>query len=321
MFAVQTTRTRTGSMGADYGGGSSAPLYPPFVPTDSPDRLIYRGDDPHRPSLENRVAYQWESGLDTLGYRDRKLRDETLLKWALEGVAEARREAHVLDIGASYGNLLFMLNAMLDHDPRVKFTGIDIDERTLEFARTFAKTVHGFGNCEFLLHDVTIPLPFPNDSLDVVIAADVLEHLHDMPTTLREIARVLQPSGRLLISTPLADSVFKRLAMRANAVSRGRLHRSYYRGKGTEVDEYGQPIMKVHAGHDHVSEMTYEDLIDTVASCGYTVGRQVLSPIMSGSRWFDAHPLLLSAIIAAEALQTRLKRPSWSHGICLDLRL
>ena len=45
-------------------------------------------------------------------------------------------------------------------------------------------------------------LPFANDSFDAVIASEVMEHIAEDEVTLREIARVLKPAGRVAITVP-----------------------------------------------------------------------------------------------------------------------
>ena len=45
-------------------------------------------------------------------------------------------------------------------------------------------------------------LPFGDNSLDVVAAFEVIEHLEDWEALLREAARVLRPAGTFLVSTP-----------------------------------------------------------------------------------------------------------------------
>ena len=44
-------------------------------------------------------------------------------------------------------------------------------------------------------------LPFADGAFDAVVAADVLEHVPDLPTVVRELARVLAPGGSLAFDT------------------------------------------------------------------------------------------------------------------------
>eukprot|EP00039_Didymoeca_costata_P001984 m.56732 g.56732 ORF g.56732 m.56732 type:complete len:157 (+) comp11058_c0_seq2:670-1140(+) len=44
-------------------------------------------------------------------------------------------------------------------------------------------------------------LPFTNETFDVVVISDVLEHLHDLQLTVKEISRVLKPNGILVFDT------------------------------------------------------------------------------------------------------------------------
>lgn len=45
-------------------------------------------------------------------------------------------------------------------------------------------------------------LPFANDSFDVVFFGDIVEHLFDPESALKEIKRILKPNGKLIISCP-----------------------------------------------------------------------------------------------------------------------
>ena len=45
-------------------------------------------------------------------------------------------------------------------------------------------------------------LPLPDDSMDIAIASDVIEHVEDDRGAVREMARVLRPGGTALITVP-----------------------------------------------------------------------------------------------------------------------
>ena len=50
--------------------------------------------------------------------------------------------------------------------------------------------------------DLNCPLPFADESFDSVLLTDVLEHVTEPASLVREIARVLRPAGRLVLSVP-----------------------------------------------------------------------------------------------------------------------
>jgi SAM-dependent methyltransferase len=46
------------------------------------------------------------------------------------------------------------------------------------------------------------PLPFGTATFDTVLCTSVLEHVHDAEAVVSEIARILKPGGRLIITIP-----------------------------------------------------------------------------------------------------------------------
>lgn len=53
-------------------------------------------------------------------------------------------------------------------------------------------------------------LPFPSSTFDLVIALDLVEHLDSPTEFLEEVARVLRPGGRAILSTPNYGSASRR---------------------------------------------------------------------------------------------------------------
>lgn len=285
------------------------------------DLLLCRSGHPHRPSLENRVAYQWEMDGDVLGHFNGSKKNRVTLEWLADCVAAQSGSRAVLDVGCAYGNMLLMLNAKLGKPRDVRLVGIDLYPESMRYAQAFASQVPGYANCEFATADLATRLPFQDGTFDAVNLGDVLEHMEDPAAAVRELMRVTRPGGAIVISTPLKNGLFKRLAALANRLSGGKLYRDYYRGKETELDAEGQPVMLTKAGHDHISEMTLPELETLLKQAGLKIEAREMMPVMSGSKWFDRHLVLLSALFFLEAIHGVLKRPSWAHSVMLRARL
>ena len=76
--------------------------------------------------------------------------------------------------------------------------GVDHDGTLLATAARGARA----DNLRLLAVDLTERLPFRDASFDAVLFLDVIEHLEPRRQVLVEIARVLKPQGRLLVSAP-----------------------------------------------------------------------------------------------------------------------
>ena len=94
-------------------------------------------------------------------------------------------------MGSGDGALKYFLN---DY-PNIEWQGIDFEDRRIE-------------QCEKLGYKMMQldvdqnPLPFPDESFDVVNASHVIEHLQNMTKALQEIERVTKPGGIIIIGVP-----------------------------------------------------------------------------------------------------------------------
>jgi GT2 family glycosyltransferase/SAM-dependent methyltransferase len=103
------------------------------------------------------------------------------------------RDKTVLDIACGEGYGSAMLAGHAGH-----VYGVDISQEAVDHAR---KTYAGQGHLEFLQGSAA-DIPLPDDSVDVVVSFETIEH-HDLHREmLREIRRVLRPDGLLVISSP-----------------------------------------------------------------------------------------------------------------------
>lgn len=98
-------------------------------------------------------------------------------------------EARILDAGCGSGRNMALLAR------RGAVSGIELASQSLEVAQA-----RGLG--PVLPGSLDDPLPFGDDSFDLAVALDVLEHVADDGAALRELARVVAPGGRLLVTVP-----------------------------------------------------------------------------------------------------------------------
>jgi SAM-dependent methyltransferase len=133
--------------------------------------------------------------------------------------------SRVLDVGCNSGEFLKLLR----DGKRCDSVGVDVSDSVLEIAK---------GKGLNVMKADAENLPFPDASFDVVILREVLVHLLDPVKALREIARVLKPSGFLLGSAPHAN--LERMVWDDK-----RLHHRYYDEK-TVLADLDQVFEKTH---------------------------------------------------------------------------
>jgi len=80
-------------------------------------------------------------------------------------------------------------------------TGVDPSEPSLEEARAHARRVKLQDRLVFVQGSAYDLSMFPPASFDGVVMADVMEHLLDLPSAMRQVWRVLRPGGVLVFDT------------------------------------------------------------------------------------------------------------------------
>jgi ubiquinone/menaquinone biosynthesis C-methylase UbiE len=107
----------------------------------------------------------------------------------------------VVDLGSGPGLDAFL--AARQVGPQGRVIGIDMTPEMLERARAAAER-HGIANVEFREGRLEA-LPLPDASVDAVTSNCVINLVPDKPAVFREIARVLVPDGRVVVSDLVLD--------------------------------------------------------------------------------------------------------------------
>ena len=136
------------------------------------------------------------------GAHHRSARSEDFVYAGAERVELFRRYVggpgrRVLDLGCRYGALT---RAYLEGNDIV---GVDVDRDALAEAAKLGIETHWA--------DADAPLPFEDESFDVVVAGELLEHIRDPERLVAEGRRVLRSGGTFLGSVPNAFRLKNRL--------------------------------------------------------------------------------------------------------------
>lgn len=130
-----------------------------------------------------KVAGGWDNLRS--GYFSEAVRDAAIAH------AYLRPEMAVADVGAGTGFLSAGLATLV-----AKVYALDGSDAMLDVAR---RNLAAFGNVEYL-HADGLALPLPDASLDAVFANMYLHHCTEPLAAIREMARMLKPGGRLVIT-------------------------------------------------------------------------------------------------------------------------
>ncbi len=119
----------------------------------------------------------------------------------------------------------------------------------------------------------TGPLPYPNESFDLVTCTEVIEHLEDFRAPLREIARVLRPGGIFVVSTPNVLNLGSRL--------RYLLFGFFNMFGPLKLDDH-----RVHSTHGHINPVGYFYLAHALHGAGFSAINPSADKLQGGS-WFS----------------------------------
>lgn len=169
--------------------------------------------------------YRFEDGGS--GSKDRQIM-KALRRYGIAG-------KKCLDIGPGTARWL----SFLQKEGAASLSAVDISDVVLERAAPYCNNTQKVD----LERD---PLRFGDNSFDIILSIEVLEHLRDPALYLAEIVRVARPGAGVIMSVPNVASLAGRIRMLFGflpaAIAADRTHVAFYRPKDLKVllARYGQ---------------------------------------------------------------------------------
>lgn len=148
------------------------------------------------------------------------------------GLAKGR----VLDIGCGNG---FILKALSKKVSDIEVFGFD---NTFSLAKATKKRLGEKAN--ILRASANCQLPFIDNSFDLILSTDALEHLKDPSLLLKEIHRLLKPGGRAVITIPNGSSYMPFMSLAAKLPQRFAIFSIFVHGE--HPVKTPQPIAAVY---------------------------------------------------------------------------
>lgn len=178
----------------------------------------------------------------------------------------------VLDLGSGAGIDCFLAAGKVG--PEGKVIGVDMTPEMVERARANAAK-GGFGNVDFRLGRLEA-LPVEDASVDAVTSNCVINLVPDKSVVFREVARVLKPGGRIVVSDIVLDGELPE-AVRENVLAyvgcvAGAMRREDYLAA---IDRAGLGPVEILKELDYLEAAGYKfanDLLASLDAAGVRLG-------------------------------------------------
>lgn len=142
-----------------------------------------------------------------------RVRDRYILN-----MLESNKGTRILDLGCGIGYYCELLSNF-----GAELIGCDLDYNAVFMAKEL------YPAYLFSINDAA-HLPYIAGSFDKVLCSEVLEHIENDATVIREISRVIRPKGRLLITVPCIEGIFGSLIKSFGHKHQHRFERHFRKG-------------------------------------------------------------------------------------------
>ena len=150
-------------------------------------------------ALERQLEYQQRKAQHVRGREDEIIaamkKSSARVRERLEQFQPIAPDARVIEVGSGAHGLIFYFGSK---------RGIGVDPLAVSYGNLFPR----WQNCAPTVAAVGERLPFPDQSFDVVICDNVVDHAESPATIVRELTRILVPGGLLYFTVNIHHRVY-----------------------------------------------------------------------------------------------------------------
>ena len=150
-------------------------------------------------ALERQLAYQQRKAEHVRGHEEEVIsamkRSSRRVRDILESFQPIKHDARVIEVGSGAHGLIFYFGSQY---------GIGVDPLAVSYRSLFPR----WQKCAPTVAAVGEWLPFPDQSFDVVICDNVVDHAESPARIVRELARILLPRGLLYFTVNVHHPVY-----------------------------------------------------------------------------------------------------------------
>jgi len=210
----------------------------------------------------------------------------------------------IVDLGCGPGTNIFDVFDVCAEFKHVQWFGLDLNQReaAMGASRSSYRTQErNMGAIHFMSGDI-FKLPFADNSIDILISSEVVEHLPEPLLALQEMQRVLKSGGYAMVTTPNPRNLPEMLGYALDKITLGGFKKFYWQGQ----DEISAPKLSAEVGFGHVSVHPYPIWRDWFEEIDMPVVKKVRGPMLFGSPFFDRQRFLVGLLVMLDPILDRL---------------
>lgn len=194
----------------------------------------------------------------------------------------------ILDMGCSYGLYTLLLRAMPGLSKRFLFYGVDISAGDIFLAEKIRKIL-GFNDVNFIVADLE-NTALADSSFDIVICAEVIEHIADSEGFLSRLRGIVKPGGAVIITTPNKQNAFLKLKKIFS-----------FMPKSKEIN-LGYKSIHQPEENMHVAVRGVNEWIGLIKKSGLKIEAIKRGGLLRGGPKYDAYPALFGMSLILDRL-------------------